>query len=147
MQKRAVLAMVVKTLAGLHGRSIVHGALSPSAVIWHSRDNAMKVADLCCAAPPGELAPHVTPTLRFSPPEVRSCQIRPHARLRMCWLAAEHWCLEVYLQSCAEALVGGCSCTESGHDLVISTSVLWESEHSDKALLHQNCQVVAEAGQ
>ena len=83
MQKRAVLAMVVKTLAGLHGRSIVHGALSPSAVIWHSQDNAMKVADLCCAAPPGQLAPHVTPTLRFSPPEVRSPRITPHTRLCM----------------------------------------------------------------
>ena len=70
VQKRAVLAMVVKTLAGLHGSGIVHGALSPSAVVWHSRENAMKVANLCCAAAPGDLAP-LSPTLRYSPPEVR----------------------------------------------------------------------------
>lgn len=70
VQKRAVLAMVVKTLAGLHGSGIVHGALSPSAVVWHSRDNAMKAANLCCAAAPGDLAP-LSPTLRYSPPEVR----------------------------------------------------------------------------
>lgn len=69
VQKRAVLAMVVKTLAGLHGSGIVHGALSPAAVVWHSRDNAMKMGDLCCAATPGELAP-LSPTLRYAPPEV-----------------------------------------------------------------------------
>ena len=69
VQKRAVLAMVVKTLAGLHGNGIVHGALSPSAVVWHSRDNAMKLGDLCCAATPGELMP-ISPTLRYAPPEV-----------------------------------------------------------------------------
>ena len=61
--------MVVKTLAGLHGNGIVHGALSPSAVVWHSRDNAMKMCDLCCAATPGELMP-ISPTLRYAPPEV-----------------------------------------------------------------------------
>ena len=69
VQKRAVLAMVVKTLAGLHGNGIVHGALSPSAVVWHSRDSAMKMCDLCCAATPGELMP-ISPTLRYAPPEV-----------------------------------------------------------------------------
>lgn len=69
VQKRAVLAMVVKTLAGLHGNGVVHGALSPSAVVWHSRDNAMKMCDLCCAATPGELMP-ISPTLRYAPPEV-----------------------------------------------------------------------------
>ena len=65
-----MLAIVVKILAGLHGRNIAHGALSPPSVIWQSRDNTMYVANLCCVAAPGELALHVTPTLRFSLPEV-----------------------------------------------------------------------------
>jgi len=33
VHKRAVLAMMVKTLAGLHGDGTVHGALSPSALV------------------------------------------------------------------------------------------------------------------
>ena len=32
--------MIVKTLAGLHSNKIVHTALSPSAVVWHSWDVA-----------------------------------------------------------------------------------------------------------
>jgi len=64
-----VLAMIVKTLAGLHSNGIVHGALSPSSVVWHSRDNAIKMSDLCCASTPGELMP-ISPMLRYAPPEV-----------------------------------------------------------------------------
>ena len=69
MQKRAVLAMVVKALAGMHGAGIAHCALSPGAVLWYARNNAMKLADLGCAAEPGQ-ATRVSPTLRYAPPEV-----------------------------------------------------------------------------
>ena len=61
--------MIVKTLAGLHSNGIVHGALSPSAVGWPSRDNAIKMSDRCCASTPGELMP-ISPMLRYAPPEV-----------------------------------------------------------------------------
>lgn len=69
MQKRAVLAMVVKALAGMHGAGIAHCALGPGAVLWYARDNAMKLADLGCAAEPGQ-ATRVSPALRYAPPEV-----------------------------------------------------------------------------
>jgi hypothetical protein len=69
VQQRAVLAMVVKAVAGLHGAGLAHGALSPAAVLWFSRDNAMKLADLSCACAPGEPG-RVPPSLRHAPPEV-----------------------------------------------------------------------------
>jgi len=46
--------MILKSLAGLHRDGIVHGALSPSAVVWHSWDIAVKMSDLCCASTCGE---------------------------------------------------------------------------------------------
>lgn len=69
VQKRAVLAMVVKALAGLHGASIAHCGLCPAAVQWYARDNAMKLSDLACAAEPAQ-ATRVSAALRYAPPEV-----------------------------------------------------------------------------
>ena len=77
VQKRAVLAMVVKALAGLHGAGTAHCALGPGSVLWYARDNAMKLGELGCAAEPGQ-ATRVSPALRYAPPEVLPLELCAH---------------------------------------------------------------------
>ena len=71
VQQRAVLAMVARAVTGLHEAGLVHGALSPGAVLWFAADNAMKLADLAHACPPGQPL-RVSPTLRHAAPEART---------------------------------------------------------------------------
>jgi hypothetical protein len=77
VQKRAVLAMVVKALACLHGAGTAHCALGPGSVLWYARDNAMKLGELGCAAEPGQ-ATRVSPVLRYAPPEVLPLELCAH---------------------------------------------------------------------
>ena len=47
----------------------VHGALTPDAVLWFARDNAMKLSNFDAWAPPGAPMP-LHPALRYAAPEV-----------------------------------------------------------------------------
>lgn len=57
VQRRAVLALVAKAVAGAHARGVVHGSLRPSAVLWFSGANAMRLGELARWAPAGGRAP------------------------------------------------------------------------------------------
>lgn len=62
VQRRAVLALVAKAVAGAHARGVVHGSLCPSAVLWFSGANAMRLGQLSRWAPAGGRAPlHAEP--------------------------------------------------------------------------------------
>lgn len=62
VQRRAVLALVAKAVAGAHARGVVHGSLCPSAVLWFSGANVMRLGELSRWAPAGGRAPlHAEP--------------------------------------------------------------------------------------
>jgi len=62
VQRRAVLALVAKAVAGAHARGVVHGSLCPGAVLWFSGANAMRLGQLSRWAPAGGRAPlHAEP--------------------------------------------------------------------------------------
>ena len=62
VQRRAVLALVGKAVAGALARGVVHGSLCPSAVLWFSGANAMRLGELSRWAPAGGRAPlHAEP--------------------------------------------------------------------------------------
>lgn len=57
VQRRAVLALVARAVAGAHARGVVHGSLCPSALLWFSGANAMRLGELSRWAPAGGRAP------------------------------------------------------------------------------------------
>ena len=91
VQRRAVLAMVAKAVAGLHAKGVVHGGLCPDAVLWFSGANAMRLGRLATWAPVGGAAPP-PPDPRYAAPEIAAAVAKGAATVPAT-AAADSWAL------------------------------------------------------